>query len=918
MSTRRGVRLPIYLVPIMFGLCGILIAAQIADNPTQKNLVLLISVSVPLFSVGVLVARLNVSKVQRMALIVGVILLAIGAVIALARIGDEDPRDRLISTSMELAYRWLGISSLIVGLFAVVFILTRREEQIEVVGERFKYLADHMSEGFILTAADGTISLVNDALLRMTGLKSEELIGKNGQELAERFELTPMLTHMAQRPQGVASEYRLPWKRGGVELQLWVNGTPLFDSRGRYAGALATVRDVTEQHQMSKRLERYAQGLQELVEDRTEKLYQSRQRLLDLLLHMNEAFVALDREYRITFANERFCELMRVKVDEVIGRDFFEYVESSERGRLLDLFSARKPAQGAQPQQELTLRASDGARQHVVASAAAVEAAPGVDDRYSLVMTDIQEIKRMQHQLEMRAAELEEANAELRMLDRAKDNFLSTVSHELRTPLSTVRGYTEMLESGALGELQAQQENALKVMSRNLERLATLIDEIIEFSRMEVRGLKLHQTLFSGEKLLAECAASMAPQAQLRDLHIRVLATPDAAVFWGDRRRLVQAITILLSNSVKFCNPGDIITLTTERRAGGIIAIGVSDTGIGIDPSVQRRVFDKFYQADNSLSRRYEGAGIGLAIAKAITEAHGGHIDLQSEPGKGSTFTIILTQASFLPSDPDDLPRSGEGREIMLAVSEPEFGLVLREVLEASGFGVNVVSSGMACIRALKTSKPGLLLIDDVLPDLGGVATVRRLKDESELGGMPVLLMAGDDQLPTRDDPTLQGIASYLMKPFTAEEFLVAIALSLGIPVKQLSGSARKKLRKASTPTVLALSRDRDLLEWVGSALRARQMRCVSTTTIEEASEAATTQNVQAVVVEAETSEAEAADVLAHAKAIAAEHGAPLLVLSTGFSEVSEEGENGYHVLRIPCPARKLAEALSISPPAMA
>ncbi|NUM53274.1 MAG: PAS domain S-box protein [Candidatus Hydrogenedentes bacterium] len=915
MSTRHRIRLPLYLVPIMFGLCGILISSQFVDDPVVRSLVILFSVSVPLFAVGMLVARLNVSGAQRAALFVGVLLLAVGALVSVALLGDQviqPPLDSPMPPWAKQVGRWLGISSLIVGLFAIVFILSRREEQIEVIGEQFRYLADHMTEGFILTGADGTITLVNDALLKMTGLPADELIGKSEGELAERYKLDPLLSRVAHRSQGVASEYRLPWVRDGKELQLWINGTPLFDSRGRFAGSLATIRDVTEQHQMSKRLERYAQGLQDLVEDRTEKLYQSRQRLQDLLFHMNEAFVTLDREYRITFANERFCDLVGIAdADSVLRRDLFEFVESSDRGRMLELFPPRGSSEVKRPPHELTLRTVAGAPLHVVASTAAVEPAPDAEDRYSLVMTDIGELKRMQRQLEARAAELEEANAELRMLDRAKDNFLSTVSHELRTPLSTVRGYTEMLESGTLGELQAQQANSLKVMSRNLERLGGLIDEIIEFSRMQVRGVVLHQTLFSGEKFLAECAASLAPQAQLRDLHIRVHASPDAALLWGDRHRLIQAMTILLSNSVKFCNPGDIITLTSERRAGGIIAIGVSDTGIGIDPSVQRRVFDKFYQADNSRSRRYEGAGIGLAIAKAIAEAHGGHIDLQSAPGKGSTFTIILTQASFAAADPGDLPTVASEKRILLAVADGEFAAGLRGVLESAGLSVSVVTTGMACIRAANQDAPGIILMDDLLPDIGGVEAIARLQDGGSLENVSVLLMAGDDLLPGRDDPNIQSVASYLMKPFTAEELLVALSHTLNIPVQQPSRTLRKKLRKASTPTALVLSTDRELLDWAGSALRARQMRCVAVQSPEEARDAATKHNIQAVAVEADTAESATLDFLHCAREIASEHGAQLTILKS--DEDSGSRVDGERVIGLPCTARELAEALSIS-----
>ncbi|MCC6154990.1 MAG: PAS domain S-box protein [Candidatus Hydrogenedentes bacterium] len=913
MSKRRRIGLPIYLAPIMFGLMGIFVSAQMGENSLSRYVVLLTSLSVSLLAIGMLVSQLNVSRTQRATLIVGVILLALGALVPIARIGEElrvPAETMLISQSTQLAIRWLGVSSVIVGLFAVVYILMRREEQIEAVGERFRYLADHMSEGFILTAADGTIAVVNDALLNMTGLKADDLVGKSGAELSEQYKLEPMVSHIAQRPQNAPMEYRFAWQRDGKELELWVSGTPLFDSRGHFTGTLATIRDVTEQHQMSKRLERYAQGLQELVEDRTEKLYQSQQRLRDLLLHMNEAFVTLDREYRITFANERFCELLGLNVEAVTGKELLGFVASPDRGRMLELLAAPGKQGSAHPQQELALQPPDSDTVHVVASLAAIEPAPGAEDRYSLVMTDVRELKRMQQQVEVRAAELEEANTELRMLDRAKDNFLSTVSHELRTPLATVRGYTEMLESGTLGQLQTQQSNALKVMSRNLERLGTLIDEIIEFSRMEVRGLLLHQTLFSGEKFLNECAATLAPQAQSRDLHIRVMASPDAAILWGDRRRLVQAVTILLSNSVKFCSPGDIITVSTERRAGGIIAIAVSDTGIGIDPAIQRRVFDKFYQADSSLSRRYEGAGIGLAIAKTISEAHGGHIDLQSEPGKGSTFTIILNMASFLPNDLELLPKLTVERPVLLAISEPEFAAALSEALQCSGISTSTVSSGLACIRALKDTEPCLILVDDVLPDLGGASTVERLQQEAEAKDARVLLMAGNDQTRTKDDHELQGIAQAISKPFTAEELIVAVSSALDLPAVP-GATTRRTFRKASAPAVLVISQDKDLLDWVGSALRARQTRCVRASNIEDARSAADRYNICTVAVEADTAGRDSEAFLKLGQQIASELGAQfaeLKAVGTGMG-----GPNGHRIVTVPCSSLELLQALSIS-----
>lgn len=916
MAVQRGVRLPIYMVPIMLGLCGILFASRLEDSPILKFSILLLSVGGPMFAVGMLLAGLSANRFERVSLIIGVLLLALGALVTIAEFSSTMDQITDFSQVTLNAYRWLGISSLVVGLFAIVFILARREEAIEEVAERFRYLANHMSEGFILTSADGTVTLVNDALLQMTGLEYSDLIGKDGRKLAMFYELEPMLRHLDQRPKGIASEYHVTWRRNGIERQLWVNGTPLFDSRGRFTGALATVRDVTEQHQMSKRLERYTQGLQELVESQTEKLHQSRQRLSDLLFHMNEAFVTVNEAYRVKFANQRFCELIGEPEDNVVGRDLFEFIEPAARGRLLDLFAAPAPDRQSHASHELPLRGKDGVEVAVVVSIASIEPSPDAEDRYSLVMTDIRELKRMQHQLELRAAELEQVNAELRMLDRAKDNFLSTVTHELRTPLSTIRGYVEMLESEGLGELTAQQQNALKVMTRNIERLGTLIDEIIEFSRMAVQGISLHLTLLSSRRLLHECAQSMEPQLNARDIHLTVNASPEAELIWGDRRRLVQILSILLSNAVKFCNPGDMVKLSVERRVGSTVAVSVADTGIGIDPVVQKRVFDKFYQADSSLSRRYEGAGIGLSIAKTIAEAHGGHIDLQSEPGHGSTFTVILPQACFLPADPDSRNAVGDSRHVLVCVAELEFASALRSTLSDRGFTVTVASSGLACVREFKQKRPDVVVLDDVLPDLDGLATLRRLQSEISDELSPVVLMAGTEPARRSEESIDNERVHVLFKPFSADELVDTIGRSIDLPLAENGDAASKPSRRAVASVVVTISQDEDLTEWVSAALRARKIRCVPAAGVSEAQAVVSHMTPRAIIVEPGSAYAGAEEVYRGARLMAEQLGVPLVVLSTGdpVALYTHEGR----ILRLPCSTRELMVALSISTPVVA
>jgi PAS domain S-box-containing protein len=825
MARSSRTTIPLYLIPIMLGLCGVLFAHQLA-NPALQTIVIILSVGMPLFVVGVTISRIHRAGYQRTILILGVIMLVVGAMVTVSglpeSVGDfEDVPDVAIEIS-----RGLGLGSLLVGLVAILIILAYREEHTEETAQRFRYLAEHMSEGFILTGPDGTIRLVNDALQKLTNLKESELVGKNDKILAQKLELEPMLPHIEDRRRGIASEYHVAWNVGGEERHLWVNGTPLFDRRGKFAGALATIRDVTEQHRLATRLEKYTQGLQNLVEDRTQKLSKSQQRLRSILVNMNEGFLTLDETYHIVFANSRICDLLQTPSESLLKRDVFEFVEPSVRGRLLEVLEDTQNRQGSRQHQELVLRRPDGETVSVFVSIAPIEASPDEDARYSLVLTNVSELKQMQRQLEMRAQELEEANAELRMLDRAKDSFLSNVSHELRTPLSTIRGYVEMFQSASLGELGDSQYAALKVMTRNVERLGNLIDEIIEFSRMEIRGVQLHHSLFSVRRLLQEAVASVKPQLLAKDLVLELRETDALRRMWGDRKRVAQVLAILLSNAIKFSHKSGRIKVGASLGQNGAIHLDVEDSGIGIDAESQKRVFDKFYQADSSRTRRYEGAGIGLSIAKSIMDAHGGTIELRSEPNIGSTFTLVFPDAFFDDRESAETESHGEAGNVLVVSGDTELTSAIRHVLTSHAFAAVQVASGYEAARMMHECGPAFVIVNEELPSLNPVAVVQHLIEQGMDPDVGVLLLA---EKPGNLDQSISARCNVdvLYKPFSSDDLMRRLKRLQEDPILPPGEEMSRRSTGAAQIALLCISPDSDLQEWIETAFRRRGISCV-------------------------------------------------------------------------------------------
>jgi signal transduction histidine kinase len=241
------------------------------------------------------------------------------------------------------------------------------------------------------------------------------------------------------------------------------------------------------------------------------------------------------------------------------------------------------------------------------------------------------------------AAELEEAYARLQELDRAKDEMIQNISHEMRTPLTFVKGYVQLMMDGQLGEMTDIQRTSLEVVDRKAEQLSRLINDIITLQvvsreTLDVRLIDLAQLVWeAGERWRTDAAAdNIVIQSELPTGIPPVL---------GDRSRLDQVLDKLLSNAIKFMPGGGTVTMRVEDTVDGV-QVSVSDTGIGIPPSQLERIFDRFYQVDGSAQRRFGGAGLGLAIVKLVIEAHGGHVAVQSELRKGSTFSFTIPKAA--------------------------------------------------------------------------------------------------------------------------------------------------------------------------------------------------------------------------------------------------------------------------------
>jgi signal transduction histidine kinase/CheY-like chemotaxis protein/HAMP domain-containing protein len=390
------------------------------------------------------------------------------------------------------------------------------------------------------------------------------------------------------------------------------------------------------------------------------------------------------------------------------------------------------------------------------------------------VMTDITELKQRETELGEMVQHLAEARDAALRATETKSKFLANMSHELRTPLNAIIGYSEMMQEEATDLGQEALIPDLNKIHGAGKHLLNLINDILDLSKIEVGKMDVFIEDFDVAKLLAEVVAVIEPLAAHNQNRLSADFAPDIGKMRSDQTKVRQNLFNLLSNACKFAKGGEVRLSARRivREDGDWLEFTVSDTGIGMTPDQLSKIFMAFTQADASTTKRFGGTGLGLAITRHFCHLLGGDISVESEAGKGSTFTITLPQYQEAavhdqaPAQRGAAPRADMGT-VLIVDDDRGVHDVLDERLSAEGFHLIHAYGGEEAIRLAKQIKPDLITLDIIMPDKDGWSVLKALKSNPELSGIPVVVVT---VLGDKDLGFALGAADFVTKPLDNEK----------------------------------------------------------------------------------------------------------------------------------------------------
>ena len=499
--------------------------------------------------------------------------------------------------------------------------------------------------------------------------------------------------------------------------------------------------------------------------------------------------IITDGQGFIDWVNEAFIRKTGYGFEEAIGRKPGALLQGPGTDQATVAMFGDRLREGKSFQCEILNYTRCGVAYWVAVHVTPIRNAVGVVERFVAIQTDITELRRTQQDLRA-AKEAAESASE------AKTQFLATISHEMRTPLNVILGTTEVaLESAS----NSEQDHHLSRINENAETLLGLISDLLDVSKIEAGQIEWERLRFQLRVRLQQALAPIAERATRKGVAFQ-MAIDERLPEWvlGDPTRLRQVVTNLAENAVKFTENGFVRVEATEVRPGpGSSQIGlalrVTDSGAGIPEAALPHVFDRFFQGDSSTTRRKGGAGLGLSIVKSLVDAMGGTVSVESVPGAGAEFRVLLPLEPVVEveapperscawvADSAEQPQAGAATVLVAEDNDDNYAIVERH-LTNRGYHVERAVNGLLAVEATARKRYDLILMDLEMPEMDGFAATRAIRAAEAGGGaipVPILALTAHAVKGYRERCLESGCTGYLAKPVRKQALLDAVAAAL-------------------------------------------------------------------------------------------------------------------------------------------
>jgi len=741
------------------------------------------------------------------------------------------------------SWRWLEsiVSNLISepSVNAIVFnyrdITERRQAE-----EHIRYQSDllqNVSDAIIGCDLNFHITSWNPAAEQIYGWRMQEVIGKPVNDFLQTEYENPKQEQVLGKflEQGAWTGEAIQKRKDGTWLTVLSSVSQVRDSTGKVIGVVAINRDITERKQTEDRIQRQVRRLSGLrtIDMAISSTFDMKVSL-SVLLH--EAITQLG----VDAAAVLLLDPITLRLEYAAGHGFSSPAIQQTRVRIGEGVAGRVALERheihipdlAQAEVDFVRRGllkEEAFHSYFATPLFAKGEVKGVLEIYhrSPLQTNLEwldfletlagqaaiaienaqlfeNLHRSNLQLEQRVAErtaqLHRTNAELEYANRTKDEFLATMSHELRTPLNSILGLSETLLEQRRGSLNEHQQSSLQIIGASGHHLLDLINDILDLSKIEAGKFDFYPQPISVDEFCRASLAFVRAQALKKSIALTYLNEAPVSKILADPRRLKQIIVNLLTNAVKFTpEHGQVILHVMGDLEQDLIQFAVIDNGIGISQEDLKRLFQPFVQVDSSLTRQYQGTGLGLALVQKMTDLHGGSVHVESEVGKGSRFIVNLTcnQEEIAKLEParspgtvpsgeqvektETLPETSSPRGLILLADDniPNI-LTIGEYLEDHGHEVIVAHDGLEAIQKAEQLNPNIILMDIQMPIMNGLDVIVRLRENPRFAATPIIALTALAMPGDRERSLLAGANEYMSKPVSLKMLLKTIGNLLG------------------------------------------------------------------------------------------------------------------------------------------